>query len=287
MTMTSEHPSDMPIQIASSELVTADIEALADWYGSALGFEALEENGARIVLGLGGSALLTLIQDPNAKPTKGTATGLFHNAYVVPNRSDLAAFLGHARRTGLRLTGASDHLVTEAVYLDDPDGNGIEIYWDRPRAAWPLGPGGEIRMATEPLDLDALMAELSADGGSPLPAGTRLGHIHLKVADLAAAERFVGAALGFAKQVDYPGAGFFGSGGYHHHVGANIWHSRGGKPAPQGSTGLRSYTVVYADVASRDAAAARLEDQSFERREESGRLGYGDISGGTVWLETL
>lgn len=261
---TSEHPSDMPIHVASSELVTADITRLADWYRRALGFEVLERSASQALLGLGGTVLLTLTHDPDARPAPPSATGLFHNAYVVPKRSDLAGFLDHARRIGLRLTGASDHLVTEAVYLDDPDGNGIEVYWDRLRTDWPLGPAGEILMATDPLDLASLMAESPADGGAALPAGTRLGHIHLKVNDLRAAERFVGEALGFAKEVDYPGAGFFGAGGYHHHVGANVWRSRGGEPSPKGSTGLASYTVAYSDETGLSTTLERLSSDGYE-----------------------
>ncbi|EAU41901.1 hypothetical protein FP2506_15749 [Fulvimarina pelagi HTCC2506] len=263
----SEHPSDMPIHVASSELATSDLKRLSDWYGRTLGFEVIDETSSRTVLGLGGTALLSLVHDPDAKSAPRSATGLFHNAYVLPRRADLAAFLGHAQTIGVQLTGASDHLVTEAIYLDDPDGNGIEVYWDRPRKDWPLGLAGDIRMATDPLDLESLMIAMPPEGEARLPAGTRLGHIHLKVADLAAAESYISGVLGFAKQVDYPGAGFFGSGGYHHHVGANIWASRSGAPAPEGSAGLRSYTVTYADEEGLSSAVERCLQAGFEVQE--------------------
>ena len=178
----------------------------------------------------------------------------------MPERADLARWLARAARDGVRLTGASDHDVSEALYLRDPDHHGIEIYADRPRSLWE----GEVgqRLTTGPLDVDALLGVLDDPATAPfdgLPAGTRIGHVHLRVADVPDAIRFYRDLLGFDLMASLGDqAAFLAAGGYHHHIGANTWESRGRPPAPPGSATLRRATIVLPTAAERDAAIERV-----------------------------
>jgi catechol 2,3-dioxygenase len=209
----------------------------------------------------GGHALVVLHEDRDAPPFEPSGNGLFHLALLVPDRRELARSLRRIASTGWPLTGASDHLVSEAVYLRDPDGNGIEIYRDRPRSQWPTDARGSIRMATLPLDLDDVLAELGADdhGDAPVAAGTRMGHVHLQVGQLDAAERFYCGVLGFEPTArGYPGALFASAGGYHHHIGLNTWQSLGAPPLAPGGVGLRSFEVLLPSTAALDRVLARV-----------------------------
>ncbi len=162
---------------------------------------------------------------------------------------------------GRSFTGASDHLVSEALYLDDPEGNGIEIYRDRPRDEWRRGPDGELEMATLPLDLDGVLGTLAAEAPDEgLPAGTVMGHVHLQVSEIAEAGAFYGDLIGFDPTVTaYPGALFVSAGGYHHHLGLNVWGSRGAPPPPAGALGLDRFRIELPAAGEADAIAARLE----------------------------
>jgi catechol 2,3-dioxygenase len=209
------------------------------------------------------------------------ATGLFHVAILVPTRRDLALALVRLARARWSLTGASDHLVSEALYLDDPEGNGIELYRDRPREEWTYA-GGQLEMATLPLHLQDLLGELderdAETGGAP--AGTRIGHVHLNVADLADAEAFYGGALGFDVTVrGYPGALFMSAGGYHHHIGLNTWAGEGAPPPPDGALGLRWFEVELPSAAHVDEAAGRLEQAGADPVREDGVVLARDPSG--------
>lgn len=190
-----------------------------------------------------------------------SSTGLYHFALLVPEREDLARWLAYAARDRTALVGLSDHFVSEAIYLSDPDGHGIEIYWDRPREVWE----GQVaqRMTTLPLDVDSLLGELEDPANEPfdgLPAGTVMGHVHFKVAAIGETVAFYRDVLGFGlmAQLGPPAAAFFGAGGYHHHVGANTWESAGASAPPPGSAALRRATIVLSDAAERDRVLARL-----------------------------
>jgi len=205
---------------------------------------------------------------------------MFHLAILVPGRRDLAAALRRVGDSGWRFAGASDHLVSEALYLSDPEGNGIEIYRDRPRDEWSYD-DGQVRMTTVPLDLEGVLGALDgAEPAQPMAAGTRIGHVHLNVADLESTEAFYSGALGFDVTVrDYPGALFMSAGGYHHHVGANTWAGEGAPPAPPGALGLRWFEIV---VPSRDelaAAEARLREAGYEVGDADGAVEATDPSG--------
>jgi catechol 2,3-dioxygenase len=216
---------------------------------------------------------------------RGT-TGLFHLALLVPDQAELARALNRVTATGHRFTGASDHLVSEALYLNDPEGNGIEIYRDRPREEWPRAEG-QLQMATLPLDLEGVLASAPAgDAGEGMAAGTTLGHVHLQVASIPPADAFYTDGLGFEATVrGYPGALFVSAGGYHHHIGLNTWAGEGAPAPPLGARGLRSYTIVLPDEVALEATLAAAAAAGIEAGEdESGRSVVADPSGNRAVL---
>jgi catechol 2,3-dioxygenase len=248
------------LTLGAVRLRVRDAARTAAFYRDVVGLTALGEEGGVVRLGAGERVLVELAESPNAPERPRGSTGLFHLAILVPDRVALAVVLRRLVARGVRL-GASDHIVSEALYMDDPEGNGIEIYRDRPRAEW-RWQAGTVEMATAQLDLRSVLAEAPQDVAldAPMPAGTVMGHVHLKIGDLAAARRFYVDRFGFAVTTDrYPGALFVSAGGYHHHLGLNIWESRGRGPAPEGALGLAHYTVVLPDAAAVEAARARLE----------------------------
>jgi catechol 2,3-dioxygenase len=245
------------------ELTVSDLEQSLDYYRGAIGLDVLEQGDGRASLG-GHSELLVLDEIPGARPAPRN-TGLFHFALLVPERRDLASWLAHAIRGQVPLTGASDHFVSEALYLRDPDEHGIEIYADRPQELWE----GKIgQMTTEPLDLENLLGELESPETEPferLPGETAMGHVHLQVAEIPETLRFYRDVLGFDVTAAYGAqAVFLSAGGYHHHVGANTWNSAGASPPPEGSAALRRATVVLPDSETRDAVARRVADDGQE-----------------------
>ena len=249
-------------------LTVGDLERSLDYYGQAIGLSVLEREDGRASLGAGETELLGLVELPGAPPARGH-TGLFHFALRVPTRVDLARWLAHAIRSRVRLSGASDHYVSEALYLRDPDEHGIEIYADRPRELWE----GQVaaRMTTLPLDADGLLGELEDPESEPfdqLADGTVMGHVHLRVADIPEAVAFYRDALGFDVVAEIGDqAAFLSAGGYHHHLGANTWESRNAPPPPEGSAALRHATIVLPTQRDRDEVAGRLTEQGHELAE--------------------
>jgi catechol 2,3-dioxygenase len=238
-------------------LSVAELRRSLEYYRGSIGLEVLSQDADEASLGVGGRELLHLVEEPGARPADGYS-GLFHFALLVPERVDLAQWLAHAGRERVQLTGASDHFVSEALYLRDPDHHGIEIYADRPRDVWE---GRVDRMGTLPLDLEDLLRTLpdpQAATFEGLPAGTTIGHVHLRVAGVEETVRFYRDALGFDLMVQLgPQAAFLSAGGYHHHLGANTWESRGAEQAPEGTARLLSFTIVLPDEAAVAAVAAR------------------------------
>lgn len=243
-----------PLEIGHVALTVNDLPGMTAFYRDALGFELLSSDAASARLGAGGQLLVELRGDRAARRAGRREAGLFHTAFLMPDRKALARWLIHAAESRLPLQGASDHIVSEAIYLADPEGNGIEVYADRPRLAW-YGPDGAIRMDTLALDLNALAAQ--ADGPwTGAPAGAVVGHVHLQVGNVARAEGFYRDTLGFDVAAHYPGASFLGSGGYHHHIGANVWNSREAGPRAFPVTGLAEL-ALRADAAALAAVSAR------------------------------
>lgn len=246
-----------PVEIGRVALTVRDAGSVAAFYETVIGLRPLGSGGGVHRLGAGGRVLVELRADPAARPVDPREAGLFHTAFLLPSRADLGAWLVHAAGARVPLQGASDHLVSEAIYLADPEGNGIEVYVDRPREDWPRE-GGRIRMATEPLDLSALAASARTPW-SGAPEGTVVGHVHLQVGDVARAEAFYAGSLGFDLVTRYPGAAFFGSGGYHHHLAANVWNSRGAGPRSGGAAGLAEVELLAAP-GDHDRLAAALAE---------------------------
>ena len=270
-------------------LTVADLSRSVEYYELAVGLRVIDRDGAVARLGANGSELLALYEEPGAEPVRGH-TGLFHFALLVPDRTALARWLVHAAQSRLPLSGMSDHLVSEAIYLRDPDWHGIEIYRDRPRDDWPRSDDGEVQMDTIPLDTDDLLTALPDDPGEfdGMPAGTRMGHVHLHVADIAESESFYSGVLGFDVMVRYGSdATFLAAGGYHHHIGGNVWAGRGASPPPPGTAALRHATIVLPDAAERDRVAGRVADSGQEPEEqENGDVLVRDPGGSALVLTT-
>lgn len=226
-------------------------------------------------------AILTLVERPGARPRPRHTAGLYHFALLVPSRRDLAASFLRLYKRGWPIDGASDHEVSEALYLADPDGNGIEIYADRPRDTW-VWQGDQVYMTTRALDLRGLLAEL---GDQPPPwsgiaEGTVLGHIHLHVPDLDAAQRFYRDVLGFDVVNDrYPGARFLSAGRYHHHIGLNIWAGVGVPPTPEDAAGLIEYEIVVPEEDARSAWLDHVREIGIEPSPAPGGWAVVDPAG--------
>ena len=250
-------------------LTVADLDRSLEFYGEILGFQVHRREEESVYLGAGGEDLLVLTETTGAKPRLRNTTGLYHFAILLPDRSSLARSLRRLVDKDYPLWGASDHLVSEALYLDDPDGNGIEIYRDRPRSEW-YWREGMVEMDTRRLDLGGLLREPGSERPwEGLPAGTRIGHVHLHVRDLDEAERFYHGTLGFDVATRYGGQALFVSaGGYHHHVGLNTWAGAGAAPPPDGSAGLRYFTVRLPEGSEPERVARRLRKDgvTFEER---------------------
>ncbi|MDX6486958.1 MAG: catechol 2,3-dioxygenase [Gaiellaceae bacterium] len=246
------------------ELSVSDLDRSLDYWQRAVGLRLLRRENGTASLGTDGE-LVRLVEEPGAKPADGR-TGLYHLALLVPDRASLARWLAHAARDHVGLEGLSDHAVSEAIYLRDPDRHGIEIYADRPREQWE-GRVLEL-MTTMPLDVDDLFGELEDPASEPfdgLPDGTTMGHVHLRVADVPETVAFYRDVLGMGLMAQLgPMAAFLSAGGYHHHVGANTWESRGAEPAGPGFATLRRATVVVPDAEERDRVLGRIADAGQE-----------------------
>jgi catechol 2,3-dioxygenase len=231
------------MHIGKAALTVNDLGKVADYYQKIVGLHLMARDGESVQLGAGGKTLLELRADKAARRASAREAGLFHTAFLLPSRRDLGAWLRFAVAGQIRLQGAADHLVSEAVYLTDPEGNGIEIYRDRPRDEWTVS-HGMVEMATEPLDAEGIMAAAGATTWDSVPDGTVVGHVHLQAGALAPAEAFYNGVLGFAVTCRFPGAVFYGDGGYHHHLATNVWNSRGAGARQYPATGLASVEIV-------------------------------------------
>ena len=232
--------------IGSVELRVADLERSRRFYTEAIGLE--EVAGEPLALGAGGKPLVVLREAAPGTPAPPNSTGLFHLALLHPSRAELSKALLRLVETGVRLDGASDHAVSEALYLHDPDFNGIELYRDRPREKWPEAEDGGVGMVTLPLDVQALLNEAEPLNGETVHGDTIMGHVHLKVSDLERSVAFYTDELGMSIRARYGSqAAFLAFGDYHHHLGLNTWQSQGGGPPPPGSAGLDRFTFSGAE----------------------------------------
>jgi catechol 2,3-dioxygenase len=259
---TEMQPIDPSLRIGSARLAVADLSRSADFYERVLGLALIsrDEDSARLGADRDHPAL-ELAQLAHATPLSPHSTGLFHLAWLHPSRGELAATVQRVARARWPIHGASDHGVSEALYLTDPDGLGVEIYADRPRERWERpADGAGVKMVTLPLDLEDLMAQAPADPEPALATGTHLGHVHLKVSDVPRATAFYGDALGLQEQARLPSAAFLSAGGYHHHVGLNSWQSRGASAPSDSAPGLRLLEFELGPHDALDALERRLAD---------------------------
>ncbi len=280
---------DAATTVGTVSLTVSDLARSRTFYERAIGLPATELDDGGLALGVAGERpLIELRGNSSAPRLNRRAPGLYHLAILVPTRLDLALALARLAETRWPLDGASDHLVSEALYLSDPDGNGIEIYRDRPRAEWRYA-GDQLEMSTLALDLNDVLGELRAVSELQIaaPSGTAIGHVHLQVADLREAEAFYHGVLGFDVMVrGYPGALFVSAGGYHPPIGLNTWHSAGAAPAPSGSVGLRSFAVDLPDERALAAVLSRVQEASLPSSSVEGGVLVRDPFGSGVVLRT-
>ncbi|MEH7250870.1 VOC family protein [Neobacillus niacini] len=270
------------IFVSEVNLKVKNLDTALTFYQNLIGFQVLEKTDRKAVLTTDGkTALLTLEQPDNVIPKEGRMSGLYHFALLLPSRADLSVFLRHFLQTGYPL-GAADHYVSEALYITDPDGNGIEVYRDRPSKEW-TWKNGLVDMATEELDGNGLLAESDAEW-TGLPAGTIMGHIHLHVGDLQKAEEFYTKGLGFKVVSHYPQAVFLSTGGYHHHIAINTWQGVGAPTPPENSVGLHWYTLVFPDEGARETAIKQLGQMGASLVKEADHYITSDPAGNQIRL---
>lgn len=261
------------ISLGRVRLQVRDIARSLAFYTEVLGLRVITEEASGALLGAAdGTPLVELHAVPGTRPVPARGRlGLFHFAILLPNREVLGRFIKHLSDIGAR-AGASDHLVSEALYLSDPDGLGIEVYSDRPRSSW-RHEARQLAMATEPLDLRSLVQAAGTEPWSGMPAGTVMGHLHLHVGDIDEASRFYHDALGLDRVVwNYPGALFLSAGGYHHHLGLNTW-AAGAPPAGPSDARLLSWEMQLPSATEVDAALASLSPAGFVvERDDVGGL---------------
>ncbi len=269
-------------------LTVSSLDRSVGYYESVVGLTLRERGVDRAFLGAGGADLLVLVEQPGAAPARGYC-GLYHFALLLPARADLARWLAHAVRDRVALVGLSDHYVSEAIYLSDPDDHGIEIYWDRPRASWE----GQVaqRMTTLPLDTRSLLGELedpAHESFERLPPGTAMGHVHLCVADVPRTIAFYRDVLGFGLMASLgTHAAFLSAGGYHHHIGANTWESAGAGQAPAATASLRQVTILLPSETDRDRLAEQAAGSGQTLKTVEDGVLVRDPSGNPIVLASV
>jgi catechol 2,3-dioxygenase len=263
-------------------LTVADLNSSLRYYQNGLGLKLQRREGKTVFLGAGDTELLMLREERNGRSVPKT-TGLYHFALLVPTRLDLARIFWHLIQTRTPLSGFSDHSVSEALYLTDPDGHGIEIYRDRPRDEWQY-PNGKLKITVDPLDAEGLLGEVADDEPIFLgmPAGTVMGHIHLRVANIPAAEAFYAGVLGFEVMAHYgKSAAFLAAGGYHHHLGMNTWAGEGVPLPPEDAWRLLWYEIQTADLT---AVKQRLEKSETPFSLVGNTIHVADPSGNQIHI---
>ena len=260
-----------------------DLEREAGFYQEQLGMALLTVRGRERWLGVDDRPLVVLKGDPKASAKPARTTGLYHYALLHPNRAALGRSLQRLLEAEVQLQGGADHLVSEAIYLPDPEGNGIELYRDRPPEDWPYQ-DGQLQMATNPLDWDGVLAASeAAQSGNGMAAETVMGHVHLHVANLAEAEAFYGELLGFDLVLRYgQAASFFSVAGYHHHLAVNTWAGVGAAQPPAEAAGLMYFTMLLESANELGRLADRLKEHEVEHQVEPGAIVVSDPSSNKI-----
>ncbi|MGI2035261.1 VOC family protein [Rhizobium panacihumi] len=265
-----------PIHCGEVALRVRNLDNMVAYYRAVLGLAELSRTSEGATLGAGKTPLLHLIAAADAKIEPITSAGLYHVAYLMPNREELARWLVHIAMTQVPVSGFADHNVSEAVYLTDPEGNGIEVYHDRPRESWQWT-DGVVTMGTQQLDVDGILAlvDTTRDTFTGAPDLMRIGHMHLKVGDLRKGDAFYGAAAGLVHtRKGREDAAFLSSGGYHHHVAMNMWHSKGAGDRESGRTGLAWFSLTVADEDTLNAQRQRFEAAGFAPKALANGSGF-------------
>lgn len=280
--------SRTPIHIRTAGLIVRDLDRLTTFYRDLLGLSVHERKRDVARLGAGGVTLMELTELPDALPDDPREAGLYHTAFLMPTRADLARWIFHAIRQRVPFTGASDHDVSEAIYFDDPEGNGIEVYSDKPSWTWRRD-GKTIYQKTDPLDIDSIIREVDPATATfeAAPYGLRIGHIHLRVGDIALAEEFYCGALGLDVTRRRGGAIFLSSGGYHHHVAANTWHSDGASTRNCNRAGLDWFMMEINDQPIMHRVSKRLRAIGAKLDETSNGFATSDPCGNRIQFTIL
>ncbi len=271
----SAHKLPSGTKIGYVHLRVNDLDKELRFYSDLLGFHETGREGSTVYLSAKGDRPphIILSETAHGEVSSSFTTGLFHLAIRLPDRKELAKMFLRLNGKRYPFHGFADHGVSEALYMADPEGNGVEIYYDRPPNEWPYE-NGRLAMVTEPLDLDGLVADVNPqhEEWKGLHPGSDIGHIHLKVSELAKAGNFYGQALGMdVMQDDFPGALFLSAGGYHHHIGANIWSSRGARPPKEDEPGLAAFALTIPNETGLQDLAQRLEPRYLVQRS-GGRM---------------
>ena len=251
-------------------LTVNDLDRVRSFYEHVAGLHLLHQDGTTAELGIGDRVLLELRRDGSARRRSPREAGLFHTAFLLPSRGDLAHWVKNAIEKRTPVVGTSDHSVSEAIYLTDPEKNGVEIYADRPKSSW-VWNNGAVTMPSDPLDLNALLAVAGDRNWAGFPEGSTLGHVHLQVGAIAPAEAFYSDLLGLDVTCRYSGGSFYAADGYHHHIATNIWNSRGATPRDYPSTGLAGLEIEIdpsrAGLISTRGRGLTADDQRFRLRD--------------------
>jgi catechol 2,3-dioxygenase len=270
--------ADVPIhpsaRIGSASLKVADLSRSLDFYTKTIGLKIYSQDRIRTHLGTELGSILSLEELPAARRPSDHSTGLYHAAILFPDRRSLAIKISQLIDARIPF-GQSDHLVSEAFYLSDPDGNGLELYRDRPKSEW-VWQDEKVQMAIDPIDFNSFFSEIfpgePALDNSIVPQDTRMGHIHLRVADIEIAQHFYHQILGFDVTASMPGALFLSAGGYHHHLAMNVWQSRRGLPPEEPAVGLREFSILLPDAAELERIGSRIEDEGISIQREGASI---------------
>ncbi|EAG4539202.1 VOC family protein [Listeria monocytogenes] len=266
------------LRLGEVVLNVGHLKEMAGFYQEVIGLKLLEENERMVRLGVSGSdeALLVLKKIDNAVVPEVPRIGLFHTAFLLPTRESLADVLLHLAKSGYPIDGAGDHAYSEALYLHDIEGNGIEIYADRPKAEWMRDGDGNLPMVTEQVDVDSLLQIATDEPFTGMPNGTIIGHVHLQVADADKAEQFYKEVLGMNLTTAIPSARFFAAGDYHHHIGSNVWAGRNLELLQENETGLAWFTIITPD---KDAIITNLIEQGYDVKRLEKTISVTDSNG--------
>ncbi|EJH7606806.1 VOC family protein [Listeria monocytogenes] len=266
------------LRLGEVVLNVGHLKEMAGFYQEVIGLKLLEENERMVRLGVSGSdeALLVLKKIDNAVVPEVPRIGLFHTAFLLPTRESLADVLLHLAKSGYPIDGAGDHAYSEALYLHDIEGNGIEIYADRPKAEWMRDGDGNLPMVTEQVDVDSLLQIATDEPFTGMPNGTIIGHVHLQVADTDKAEQFYKEVLGMNLTTAIPSARFFAAGDYHHHIGSNVWAGRNLELLQENETGLAWFTIITPD---KDAIITNLIEQGYDVKRLENTISVTDSNG--------